>query len=108
MHQKNFFKIYKNQVNYKIVGVKKKSTRHLSSNDEKFISAEHAQNAQKEGSRFLYKRSTLQTEGGTLKKRALHVKLSSLSSEVKDQISFEGVSQKEVQSNFVTPQYQQI
>lgn len=49
-------------------------------------------NSHKENSRFLYKHSTLQTEGN-LKKRGLHIKLSSLSSEVKDSIGYESKTQ---------------
>jgi|JI6StandDraft_1071083.scaffolds.fasta_scaffold102515_1 hypothetical protein len=105
MHQRNFLKIYNNQVSYKIAGPKKKSTRHFSSHDEKYEKYSSRDNVPKEPSRFLYKRSTLQTEGGNnLKKRGLNVKLSSLSSEVKDQVSFDGASQKDVPSNFINPQ----
>ena len=94
MHQRNFLKIYNNQVSYKIAGPKKKY--------EKYSSRD---NVPKEPSKFLYKRSTLQTEGGNnLKKRGLNVKLSSLSSEVKDQVSFDGASQKDVPSNFINHQ----
>lgn len=91
--KKNFLALSSSQVNVKVVGLKKKkTTRHMSENEEKnSISGERF--VPKDSGRFLYKRSTLQTEGNFthLKKKGMHVKLSSLSSDVKDP-SFDGGS----------------
>ena len=45
-------------------------------------------------SKLTYKKSALQTEGNQLKKRAMHVKLSSLTSEVKGPFNIESEQQQ--------------
>jgi hypothetical protein len=68
------------QLNHKIIGSEKLYSKRVSSQDEKF-SCTTDQYFSKASGKSLYKRSTFQTEGNLISKKT-HVKLSSIASEI--------------------------